>query len=221
MKLFGNIDHISSLIRELCDEINNINDIEKKIDVLNFVRSKLHEVSPLKHHPVDFVFWVRSKKVEANDYNPNSVAPPEMKLLIRSIIEDGYTMPIVTYYEGEFNETKIKIVDGFHRRKSEQTTKEISDSTFGYLPITSIRESKIDKSNRMASTIRHNRARGSHSIELMTNIVSELTKSGMGDDWIMKQIGMDADELLRLKQLSGLAELFKNKEFSNSWEIQK
>ena len=136
--------------------------------------------------PVYNIKKVPIEKVQANSYNPNSVAPPEMKLLYQSIKNDGYTMPIVCYYLKDID--KYEIVDGFHI------------------------------SNRMASTIRHNRARGSHSIELMTNIVSELVESGMSDAWILKNIGMDADELLRLKQLSGLASLFKDREFSKSEE---
>lgn len=161
--------------------------------------------------PVYNVIPVPLDKIQANSYNPNSVAPPEMKLLYQSIKEDGYTMPIVCYYLSEID--KYEIVDGFHRYTIMRTHKDIYERENGCLPVVVIDK---DENNRMASTIRHNRARGSHSIELMTNIVSELTKSGMGDDWIMKQIGMDADELLRLKQLSGLAELFKNREFSNS-----
>ncbi len=204
-------DDIKKLVVALEAKIDNIKDIKNKIETLNFVRAHLHNVSPLKHHPVDFVFWKKSEEVEGNNYNPNSVAPPEMKLLIKSIIEDGYTMPIVS-----FNEGVIKIVDGFHRRKSERVSKKISESTYGYIPLTTIRKSQEDISNRMASTIRHNRARGSHSIELMQNIISELVSCGMSDAWIMKNIGMGADELLRLKQLTGLQELFKNKEFSQS-----
>jgi ParB-like chromosome segregation protein Spo0J len=188
-----------------------------EIEAINIIRKEIHNHSPLKHHPVDCVIWEKSNDVEGNEYNPNSVAPPEMKLLMKSIKEDGYTMPIVTFPNIEND--KIKIVDGFHRRKSERTCKEISDSTFGRIPITSIRESQYDVSNRMASTIRHNRARGTHSVDLMVNIVAELVESNMGDDWIMKHIGMDSDELLRLKQISGLASLFKDKEFSKSWEI--
>ena len=163
--------------------------------------------------PVYNVLPVPLEKIQANSYNPNSVAPPEMKLLYQSIKEDGYTMPVVCYYNIE-NDT-YEIVDGFHRFTIMKTHKDIFEREKGCLPVVVIDK---DENNRMASTIRHNRARGSHSIELMTNIVSELVKSGMGDDWILKQIGMDADELLRLKQLSGLAELFKNKEFSNSKE---
>lgn len=161
--------------------------------------------------PVYNVVAVPLEKIQANSYNPNSVAPPEMKLLYQSIKEDGYTMPVVCYYDLE--KDKYEIVDGFHRYTIMKTHRDIFEREKGMLPVVVIDK---DENNRMASTIRHNRARGSHSIELMTNIVSELVKSGMGDDWILKQIGMDADELLRLKQLSGLAELFKNREFSNS-----
>lgn len=163
--------------------------------------------------PVYNVMAVPLEKIQANSYNPNSVAPPEMKLLYQSIKEDGYTMPIVCYYLPEID--KYEIVDGFHRYTIMKTHRDIYERENGYLPIVVIEK---DISNRMASTIRHNRARGSHDVELMTNIVSELTQSGMSDQWIMKNIGMDADELLRLKQLSGLAELFKDKYFSNSCE---
>ena len=163
--------------------------------------------------PVYNVIPVPLDKIQANSYNPNSVAPPEMKLLYQSIKEDGYTMPVVCYYLKDVD--KFEIVDGFHRYTIMKTHKDIFERENGCLPVVVIDK---DENNRVASTIRHNRARGSHSIELMTNIISELVKSGMGDDWILKQIGMDADELLRLKQLSGLAELFKNREFSNSKE---
>lgn len=166
--------------------------------------------------PVYNVKAVPIDKIQANSYNPNAVAPPEMKLLYQSIKEDGYTMPIVCYYLQDAD--KYEIVDGFHRYTIMKTHKDIYERENGMLPIVVIEK---DESNRMASTIRHNRARGTHSIELMTNIVSELTKAGMSDAWIMKNIGMDADEILRLKQLSGLAELFKDKEFSNSWEVEK
>ncbi|MBF1456451.1 MAG: ParB-like nuclease domain-containing protein [Prevotella nigrescens] len=149
------------------------------------------------------------EKIRANSYNPNAVAPPEMELLYQSIKEDGYTMPIVCYYLPE--EDVYEIVDGFHRYTVMKTHKDIYEREQGCLPVVTIEK---DISNRMASTIRHNRARGSHSIELMSNIISELVKAGMSDAWILKNIGMDADELLRLKQISGLAELFRNKDFS-------
>jgi ParB-like chromosome segregation protein Spo0J len=160
--------------------------------------------------PVYNVIAVPIEKIQANSYNPNAVAHPEMKLLYRSIKEDGYTMPIVCYYIADID--KYEIVDGFHRYTIMRTHKDIYDREKGMLPVVVIEK---DISNRMASTIRHNRARGSHSIELMSNIVSELTKAGMSDAWILRNIGMDADELLRLKQITGLAELFKNKDFSD------
>lgn len=163
--------------------------------------------------PVYNIKRVPIEKIQANSYNPNHVASPEMKLLYQSIKEDGYTMPIVCYYLED--EDKYEIVDGFHRYTTMKEHKDIYEREGGALPV-----SVIDKpiSDRMASTIRHNRARGSHDIGLMTNIISDLVDSGMSDAWIMKNIGMDADELLRLKQVSGLASLFKDKEFTNAWE---
>ena len=162
--------------------------------------------------PVYNIKKIPIEKIQANSYNPNMVAPPEMRLLYQSIKEDGYTMPIVCYYLEDID--KYEIVDGFHRYTTMLQHKDIYERENGCLPV-----SVIDKpiSDRMASTIRHNRARGSHDIELMTNIVSELVESGMSDAWILKNIGMDAEELLRLKQLSGLASLFKDKDFSKSW----
>jgi len=162
--------------------------------------------------PVYNVRKVPIDKIKANSWNPNHVAPPEMKLLYKSILEDGYTMPIVCYYIKE-NDT-YEIVDGYHRYLTMLNHKDIYDREGGCLPVAVIDK---DESNLMASTIRHNRARGTHSIELMTRIVADLKKSGMSDQWIMKNIGMDAEELLRLKQLSGLQELFKDKEFSKAW----
>jgi len=208
------MEDIIRIAKELADLIEAIPDQDEKVQALNKVRSILHEASPLKHHPVDYVHWQKSDDVEANEYNPNAVAPPEMKLLIRSIEEDGYTMPIVTFPDTD----TIRIVDGFHRRKAERTSASIHQSTMGYIPVSTIRPEKRGVSDRMASTIRHNRARGTHSIDLMVNIVAELTEAGMGNDWIMKHIGMDADELLRLKQISGLAALFKDRAYSRAWE---
>lgn len=160
--------------------------------------------------PVYNVQAVPIELIQANSYNPNAVAPPEMRLLYESIKEDGYTMPIVCY---KLPNGKYEIVDGYHRYTVMLTHKDIYEREGGKLPVVVINK---DVSNRMASTIRHNRARGQHSTELMMNIVSELKKSGMSDAWIMKEIGMDADELLRLKQLSGLAEMFKDRNFTKS-----
>ncbi len=161
--------------------------------------------------PVYNVMAVPVEKVSANNYNPNIVAPPEMKLLELSIWEDGYTMPCVCYHRKDTD--TYELVDGYHRYLVMKTSKRIYDREHGMLPV-----SVIDKdiSERMASTIRHNRARGTHSVELMSYIVSDRTKSGMSDRWIIKNIGMDKDELLRLKQITGIAELFADKDFGGS-----
>lgn len=162
--------------------------------------------------PVYNVRAVPIEQIHANSYNPNSVATPEMKLLYKSILEDGYTMPIVCY---QLENGEYEIVDGFHRYTVMMKHKDIYEREKGKMPVVVIEK---DISNRIASTIRHNRARGSHDVGLMVNIVAELQQAGMSDAWIMKHIGMDADELLRLKQLSGLAALFADREFSKSWE---
>lgn len=165
--------------------------------------------------PVYGVLRVPISKVRSNTYNPNAVAPPEMVLLETSIWEDGYTMPIVTFYDKE-NDI-YEIVDGFHRYSTMKNSKRIFDREEGHLPIVVIEKEMGD---RMASTIRHNRARGSHNIDLMSNIVAELVEMGKGDPWICKHVGMSIDELLRLKQITGVAALFANRDFSESWEAE-
>jgi len=166
--------------------------------------------------PVYNVKAIPLEKIRANSYNPNSVAPPEMELLEVSIWEDGYTMPVVCYYIP--SEDMYEIVDGYHRYTTLKTSKRIFDRENGLLPVVVIDK---DESNRMASTIRHNRARGSHSIDLMSSIVAELTQAGMSDAWILKHVGMDKDELLRLKQITGIADLFADKEFNAAWSSKK
>jgi ParB-like chromosome segregation protein Spo0J len=162
--------------------------------------------------PVYNVKRIPLNKIKANSYNPNSVAPPEMALLETSIWEDGYTQPVVCYYDDQ--EDMYIVVDGFHRFRICKESKRVNEREQGHLPIV-----VIDKEigDRMASTIRHNRARGSHNIELMSGIVAELVEIGKGDAWICKHIGMSPDELLRLKQITGLASLFLNTDFSDSW----
>lgn len=164
--------------------------------------------------PVYGVQAVPVEKVIANDYNPNAVAPPEMRLLELSIWEDGFTQPVVTFYDAEMD--LYVVVDGFHRFQIMKTSKKIYEREKGLLPIV-----VIDKpiEDRMASTIRHNRARGTHNVDLMSNIVGELHQIGKSDTWIAKHLGMDADEVLRLKQVSGLADLFRDEEFSRSWDV--
>lgn len=187
--------------------------VDQQIDAINEIKIALHEISPMRNEPVDCVLWVKNDEVKANDYNPNSVAPPEMELLRQSILEDGYTQPIVSYKE----ETQITVVDGFHRNRVGKEVAEVKARIHGRLPVVNINQWKQAKSDRMASTIRHNRARGSHNVELMSTIVSELVEMGKGDAWICKHVGMSADELLRMKQITGLASLFENKDFSQAW----
>lgn len=166
--------------------------------------------------PVYAVRAVPIEKVKANDYNPNAVAPPEMELLEISIWEDGYTQPVVTYYDAD-NDMYI-VVDGFHRYLTLKNSSRIRERERGMLPVVVIDKELGD---RMASTIRHNRARGTHNIELMSNIVAELVEMGKGDRWICQHIGMSVDELLRLKQITGVAALFANRSFSASWEAEQ
>jgi hypothetical protein len=165
--------------------------------------------------PVYSVKRVPISKVTANDYNPNSVAPPEMALLETSIWEDGYTQPVVVVYDSESDQ--YVVVDGFHRYCVLRDSKRIHEREKGMLPVVVLDKQMHD---RMASTIRHNRARGSHNIELMSTIVAELVDMGKGDAWICKHIGMSPDELLRLKQITGVAALFQNQEFSKSWDAE-
>jgi ParB-like chromosome segregation protein Spo0J len=208
--------NIKKLLKKLLIVISELNTSDK-IETLNYIKKQLHNESPFKNEPVDCVLWVNSENIKANDYNPNFVAPPEMELLKQSIYEDGFTQPIVSWKHDEY----IEVVDGFHRNRVGRECEEIKERIYGYLPVVNINEGKQGKSDRMASTIRHNRARGTHNVELMSTIVAELVEMGKGDRWICKHIGMSADELLRLKQITGVAALFKNKDFSDSWEADK
>lgn len=187
--------------------------LDDKIDVLNKIRTKLHEASPFKDEPVDLVLWVENSEIAANDYNPNTVAPPEMRLLERSIAEDGYTQPIVSFPR----EDDYEVVDGFHRHRVGKESKKVRERVHGYLPITQIRGDRTDLKHRMAATVRHNRARGVHGVVPMADMVATLIKNGWQDTDIAQELGMDADEVLRFKQNLGLPELFKDHEFNPSW----
>ena len=202
--------NLFNLIKEL-----NTLELNEKVHWLNIIRTELHNNSPFKNEPVDLVLWVNNTSVQANDYNPNSVAPPEMELLKLSILEDGYTQPIVTYDE-KINRT---VVDGFHRNRVGKESAEVKQRVHGFLPVVTINENRTDKSDRIASTIRHNRARGKHKVDAMSEIVIDLKKRGWNDEKIAKKLGMDADEILRLAQISGLAEMFVDYEFSQAWEV--
>lgn len=187
--------------------------LPERVARINELRRMLHEVSPFKSEPVDFVEWVPSDDVHANDYNPNSVAPPEMELLRHSIKADGYTQPIVT-----MRADKREVVDGFHRHRVGKEAKDVRERVHGYLPVVSIRADREEKSDRIAATIRHNRARGKHKVEAMSDIVIELKRRNWSDDKIGRELGMEPDEVLRLCQITGLAEAFKDQSFSQAWE---
>lgn len=187
----------------------------EKIDTLNRLRQVLHQHSPFAAEPVDCVLWVPAEQVQGNDYNPNKVAPPEMRLLERSIRADGYTQPIVTYPEDEARHT---VIDGFHRHRVGKECRAVRERLHGYLPVAPVKAERHDLKDRMASTIRHNRARGVHGVLPMTDIVSSLILQGWSDAEVAAELGMDADEVLRFKQVSGLPALFKDHSYSRSWE---
>lgn len=189
-------------------------DLSARVEALNAIRAACHEVSPFSGEPVDFVKWVRADEVRANDYNPNRVAPPEMELLRLSISADGYTQPIVSMQ----TDGAYEVIDGFHRHRVGKECPDIQARVHGYLPLVQIRESQQDKGDRMAATIRHNRARGEHRVDSMAEIVVELKRRFWSDEKIAKELGMEADEVLRLTQVTGLAGLFADREFSEAWE---
>jgi len=203
---------IETLTAQLCTLLADLEE-QERIDALNEIRAALHEVSPLRHHPVDFVAWVRSEAVTANDYNPNRVAPPEMRLLAHSVRANGYTMPIVVHHDEE----RDLVVDGFHRHRVGKEDQEIRESVMGRLPVSRIRADRSELAERIAATIEHNRARGQHAIGDMVEIVRSLVEAGWRDAKIQEELGMGPDELLRLKQITGIAELFSGREYSMAW----
>lgn len=202
---------------QLKNELLKLNELslEDKVQAFNDIRKFLYENSPFKKEPVDCVRWVKKDLVIANDYNPNSVAPKEMELLHISIQEDGYTQPIVVWERDGIYE----VVDGFHRNRVGKECADITERINGYLPIVVINDDRNDKGDRMASTIRHNRARGKHQVSAMSDIVMDLKRRNWSDEKIARELGMDADEVLRLAQITGLAEMFSDREFSQAWEI--
>jgi len=204
-------------LKKLLAEISDL-PLEEKVSTINAVKLALHRISPMKNEPVDCVLWVKNEEVIANDYNSNSVAPPEMKLLEISISEDGYTQPIVAWEkEGGVKE----VVDGFHRNRVGKECDSVKERVHGYLPVTIINQGKTDKGDRIASTIRHNRARGKHKVESMAEIVLDLKKRNWSNEKIGRDLGMDPDEVLRLSQITGIAEMFADRDFSEAWEADK
>lgn len=214
------MDKILDLAQQLADAIDAL-PLDEKVEALNQARLKLHKISPFKFEPVDFVQWVKSENVIANDYNPNSVARPEMKLLEHSMIKNGVTFPIATgalTTEGPIVDRAQKTVDGFHRGTHCKTSKVIRKRLHGYSPISNIAGDASDLNHLMSATVEFNRARGEHSVELMAGLVKEMIQLGQTEQEIAKHLGMEAEEVLRLKQMTGLAGLFKGQSYSKSWE---
>lgn len=201
-------------IKELITELLIDKTVSEKISLINEIREHIHEQSPFKNEPVDFVKWVPCDDVVANDYNPNKVAPPEMELLEISIMNDGYTQPVVTFP----NNGKIEVVDGFHRTRVSKESKVVKARVLGFTPTVIIRKEQSDKNDRIASTIRHNRARGKHQVDAMSEIVLELKNRNWKNERIARELGMDEEEILRLCQITGLQDIFKDDDFSKSWE---
>lgn len=205
-----------SHVRRVAELIESL-PLDQAVELLNEARQILHSASPFRSEPVDCVAWVPAQTVYANDYNPNTVAPPEMELLAHSILTDGYTQPIVTLPTDQGRE----VVDGFHRNRVGKENVSVRSRVQGYLPVVAIKPTQTGLNDRIAATIRHNRARGKHRVEAMSDIVVELKRRNWSDQRIGKELGMDPDEVLRLTQITGLAELFRDEAFSVAWESDK
>lgn len=204
------------LQKQITHEIEAIADTREKIAKIEEIRALLHKLSPKNNQPVNLVRWVPIEKVHANDYNPNSVAKNEMRLLYVSISHDGYTQPVVTVYDEA--KDQYVIVDGFHRYTTMRLNQDIYDLNYGLLPVVVIEKSIND---RMASTVRHNRARGKHSVSGMANMVFQMLDNGWKDDAICAELGVEPDELVRLKHVTGFSKLFENTEYRLAWETKR
>ncbi|EEU0332418.1 ParB N-terminal domain-containing protein [Escherichia coli] len=205
------VEVLSKMIRQYFSQEQSE---EKTIQALNHLRCVLHEISPFAQEPVDCVLWVKADEIVANDYNPNVMAPSEKKLLKQSLEKDGFTQPIVVSEET----SHYLVVDGFHRQllgRRTVTGKRLK----GWLPVTCINPDRKGQTSRIAAPIRHNRARGKHQITSMSDIVRDLSRLGWTDERIGTELGMDQDEVLRLKQISGLTELFQQADFSPAWTV--
>lgn len=204
------------LINEMKNYLQSLPE-DKRIEAINAFRQAIHENSPFREQPVDCVLWIKQDEITANDYNPNNVAPPEKRLLCKSLEMDGFTQPIVVT---ESEARHYEIVDGFHRHEIGSNRAVLKRQLKGYLPVTCLRKERQKKFDRIAATIRHNRARGRHQINEMSDIVRELVQLGWDDERISQELGMDSDEVLRLKQINGLLELFADRRYSEAWTVK-
>ncbi|MDC9753814.1 IbrB-like domain-containing protein [Proteus mirabilis] len=211
------IETIISVLKEYLAKLND----EQKIEALNKIKISLHQISPFKNEPTDCVLWIKQQQVIANDYNPNVMSPTEKRLLETSLVKDGYTQPVVVLpiQQSKNKPSQWQVVDGYHRyllSKKNSLNKRIN----GYLPITILDVESHTMADQMAATIRHNRARGQHQVAAMSDIVRDLSRLGWNDQKIGDELGMSQDEVLRLKQISGLAELFSEHDLSEAWTVK-
>ena len=211
------IETVLSVLQDYLVKLNN----EQKIEALNKIKLSLHQISPFKNEPIDCVLWIKRQQIIANDYNPNVMSPTEKRLLETSLVKDGYTQPVVVLpiQQSKNKPSQWQVVDGYHRyllSKKNSLNKRIN----GYLPITVLDVESHTMADQMAATIRHNRARGQHQVAAMSDIVRDLSRLGWNDQKIGDELGMSQDEVLRLKQISGLAELFSEHDFSEAWTIK-
>ncbi|ECW7869796.1 ParB-like nuclease domain-containing protein [Salmonella enterica subsp. enterica] len=206
-ELEENLKSIENLLRGMSEE--------ELLSTLNNIRSRLHELSPFRDEPVDCVLWIKASKLKANEYNPNVMAPTEQRLLYTSLLTEGYTQPVVA--------TKglrsFTVVDGYHRMQQGKHKPVLRERLKGYLPVVVLHH-ESDEGERRAATVRHNRARGQHAVAAMSELVRDLSRLGWSDERTAKELGMDKDEVLRLKQISGLAEMFSDETFSEAWTVE-
>lgn len=220
------LDELQNYLKPVLANIEAIEDLGQKVELINHIKKAIHEISPFKSEPVDCVLWVRNDTVHANSYNPNAVAPPEFKLLEHSINTDGYTQPIVTALDSSLGQAQNdsesrEVIDGFHRNRVGKESEIIQERVKGYLPVVTIRETQLDLNDRMAATVRHNRARGQHQVDSMADMVIALKRRKWSDQKIGRELGMEPDEVLRLAQITGLAEMFADKSFTEAWEAER
>lgn len=211
---------IETVLSSLENYLTKLND-EQKIEAINKIKRCLHQISPFKKEAVDCVLWIKQNQVIANNYNPNIMSPTEKKLLETSLIKDGYTQPVVVLptQQNKADQPQWQVVDGYHRyllSRKNTLKKRIN----GYLPVTVLDVQNHTMPDQMAATIRHNRARGQHQVTAMSDIVRDLSRLGWSDKRIGDELGMSQDEVLRLKQISGLAELFSEHDFSEAWTVK-
>ncbi|MCZ1012258.1 IbrB-like domain-containing protein [Streptomyces lydicus] len=213
----SNADDAAQLLeqaRALFAQLDDLDD-DTRIDTINALRLSLHEHSPLKGQPIDCVVWVPADQVAGNSYNPNVVAPPEMDLLALSISADGYTQPVVAWP----TDRGYEVVDGYHRHRVGKENRDVQQAVRGRLPVTIINAARTETADRMASTIRHNRARGKHTIQGQSEIVIELARLRKSDEWIGEHLGMSPDEVTKLRQITGITEQLVNTDYNEAWEV--